>query len=136
MAYFKTESGQAINEYLYSTHNATFDSATLAASTVTADANGDKIARKGTVLAAITSGVDSGKAGAYDTGASDGRETAGNILGVSDVRLNVRNGDFEVAYLYTGVVREASVFSDGTQGSLSAAVKTAIRSEAMHILVK
>ena len=113
-----------------------FDSATVADGSVDADSNGDRILQKGTVLAAITSGTDSGKVGPYDTGASDGRQTAGNIIGISERFLNLRDGDFETAYLYAGVVTEDRVWSDGTQGSLSDAVKTAMQSNTMHILFR
>lgn len=136
MAYFETESGVAVNEYLYSPTGAMFDSATVADGSVSADSDGDRILQKGTVLASITSGTDSGKVGPYDTGASDGRQTAGNIVGISERFLNLRNGDFEVAYLYAGVVNEDRVWSDGVMGSLSDAVKTAMQSNTMHVLFR
>lgn len=136
MGYFQVESGVAVNEYLYSPKGAMFDSATVASGSVTADSQGDKILQKGTVLAAITSGVDSGKVGPYDTGASDGRQTSGNIIGICERFLNLKNGDFDTAYLYAGVVTENRVWSDGTQGSLSDAVKTAMQSNTMHILFR
>ncbi len=136
MAYHVTESGVAVNEYLASAKNALFASSTVADGTVSADSNGDRVLRKGTVLAAITSGTDSGKVGPYDSGETDGRQTAANIVGISDRRLNLRNGDFETAYLYAGAVQESRVISDGTMGSLASAVKTAMQSEAMAILFR
>lgn len=130
------ESGTAINEYLYSNRNTQFDSATLADGTVTADSDGDKILYRGTVLAKITSGTDSGKVGAYSTGASDGRESTTNIIGISEERVNVRRGDVEIAYLYAGTVKGDNVYSNGTQGSVAADVKSALRGEKVHIMFR
>lgn len=136
MAYLKTKEGVAINEYLFSTVGATFDGATLADGAVDADADGNRLLQKGTVLADITSGTDSGKVGPYDTEASDGRQTAGNIRGISDKYMDVTEGDMEVAYLYKGVVDADRVYSDGTQGSVSDTVKTALRGESIDILFR
>jgi hypothetical protein len=134
--YLTTKSGVAVNEYLYSTVGAAFDSATLAASTVTADEDGTKYLQKGTVLATITSGADSGKVGAYASGASDGRETDSNIVGILDTFAVVTEGDALVGYLYKGVVNEDKVYSDGTQGSVAAGVKTALQTSSIDILFR
>ncbi len=137
MAYFDTKEGTAVNEYLATTKNALFASSTVAASTITADSDGDKYVRKGTVLAKITSGGDSGKVGPYDTdGVTDGRQTASNIVGILDRRLNLRNGDFDGAYLYAGVVKEDRVYSEGTIDNLTSTAKTAMNSEDKHILFR
>lgn len=136
MAYLYVESGVAVNEYLYSTIGAAFDSATLAASTVTADTYGNKIVNKGTVLARVTSGTDSGKVGEYDSEASDGRQTSGNIVGISDRWLDVTRGDGEMAYLYAGTVTTAKVICDGVQGTVGSTEKAAMQSTSMNILFR
>lgn len=136
MAFLYTESGVAVNEYLYSTVGAAFDSATLAASTVTADSYSNKVLNKGVVLARITSGTDSGKVGEYDTGASDGRQTSGNIVGISDRWVDVTRGDAEMAYLYAGTVDESKVYCDGVQGTVGSTEKTAMQSSSMDILFR
>lgn len=134
--YLNTKSGVAVNEYLYSTVGTAFDSATLAASTVTADEDATKYVQKGTVLATITSGADSGKVGAYSTTATDGRQTSTNIIGILDTFAVVTDGDALVGYLYKGTVNEDKVTSDGTQGSVADAVKTALQTTSIDILFR
>lgn len=137
MAYTnESRTGEALNEYLYSTVGVAFSKATLAQESVDEDDDGNRVLRKGTVLADITSGVNSGKVGPYDSDASDGRETKTNILGICDVRADVTRGDLDVGYLYRGVVKESKVYSDGTQGSLDTDVKSAMRSESIDILFR
>src|SRR4051794_5512198 len=67
---------------------------TLAASTVPADANGDKIVKAGTFVTPLTSTADVTKYGPYASGASDGRQspnaqTSGYLL----ESVNLRDGD-------------------------------------------
>jgi hypothetical protein len=136
MAYLNTDTGVAVNEYLYSDIGTAFDSATLADGSITADADGNKFLQKGTVLAKIISGVDSGKVGPYALAATDGRQTAGNIVGISDRYMDVTEGDMEVGYLYAGTATEDRVWCDGVQGSLSADVKAALRGASIDILLR
>lgn len=70
---------------------------TLDASTVGADANGDKVLRAGTVLALVDS---SGKHRAYDNGlaADAGGTAAGLLLG----SVNLRDGDVVAAMVVHG----------------------------------
>lgn len=111
------------NPYLGSTANTQFDHGTVAAATVPAetidDATDQKILQSGTVLAKITSGANSGKLGPFDLSASDGRQTAANIVGVCDTYLpwQLMEGDREVAYLYHGTVVQAACFIYNAQGA-------------------
>lgn len=99
------------NEYLYSTKNRQLDSWTLAKSTIpsqTIDGNaGQKILQPGTLLAKITAaGADQGKVGPFQADATDGRQTAANVVGVNDTFLpwQTIERDVEVAVMYAGAV--------------------------------
>ena len=87
------------NEYLRSTRDLKFESYTFAKGTVTPDANGDIILQPGTVLAKITSGADVDKVGPYSPSATDGRQTAANIVGLNETFLpwQLLERDVEVA---------------------------------------
>jgi len=87
-------------EFLASKHMIT-KAVTLDAETVTADDNGDKTLRAGTVLGEITA---SGLYGPYDAEAEDGRSTAACILLNT---VNLRHGNAAAAALTHGVVLEA-----------------------------
>lgn len=100
------------NNYLRSTQDVKTESYTFAASgipTETIDGTTQKVLQPGTAIAKITSGADSGKVGAYDTTASDGRQTAANIVGLNNTFLpwQLLYRDVEVA-----VVVEARVYQN------------------------
>lgn len=122
------------NEYLRSTVGLVFESYTCARASVPADAEGNRVLQSGTVMAKITSGGDSGKIGPFSSTATDGRQTAANIVGVCDSFLPYQLNDFdrEVAVLKAGrVVASACYYyagaevSPGTRG-LSGAVTTSL----------
>ena len=136
MAYFANVEGEVINEYLKSSKGALFASSTVAKSSVSADSNGNRVLRKGTLLATIGSGTDSGKVGPYSVTAEDGRQTPANVIGFCDVRLNLRNGDMEAAYLYGGVVDSGKVIVDGVMGALTDDIKSALQSSTAQILFR
>jgi len=71
---------------------------TLDASLVGPDSDGNMVLHAGTVLGKITS---SGKYGAYDNGAGDGRATAVGFLLES---VNLKDGDVVAAMLVHGAV--------------------------------
>lgn len=74
------------NEFLRSTQDVKTESFTVAASTVpteTIDGSSQKILQPGTVMAKITSGDDAGKIGPFQAGATDGRQTLANIVGLN-----------------------------------------------------
>lgn len=132
------------NEYLRSTKTNVFESYTCAAASVPADADGNKVLQSGTVMAKITSGGDSGKIGPYSLGATDGRQTAANIVGVCDSFLPYQLNDFdrEVAVLKNGrVVASACYYyaaaevAPGTRG-LTGPVTTSLttRGQDLNIL--
>jgi hypothetical protein len=94
------------NEFLRSTKGIKTESYTLAAATVPArtidGTPGQKILQPGTVLAKITSGADSGKVGPFQAGATDGRQTLANIVGLNRTFLpwQLLHRDVEVAAVY------------------------------------
>lgn len=94
------------NEFLRSTQDIKTESYTVAAATVpsrTIDGvAGQKVLQPGTVMAKITSGANSGKIGPFRTGATDGRQTAANIVGLNITFLpwQLVERDCEVAVAY------------------------------------
>lgn len=76
---------------------------TVLATTVGADADGNKILKAGVVMGKITA---SGKYAAYDNGLSDGREVAVGILLES---INLKDGDVICGLLLHGSVLDARV---------------------------
>lgn len=88
-------------EFLASKKNIVTKAVTLDASKWTADGNGKKIAKAGTVLGKITA---SGLYAPYNNGAADGTETGDCIL-LNTVDLT--NGNAAAAAVTQGVVREA-----------------------------
>lgn len=119
------------NEYHRSTRSAlSFESYTLAASTVTAktiDGNpNQKILQPGTVLAKITSGGEAGKVGPFKSDATDGRQTAANIVGINDTFLpwQTIERDVEVGVLQTGKVVQAWCFEYDASGDMIALTNT------------
>jgi len=97
------------NVYLGSTVGLTFESYTCAPALVpdeTVDGFTMKVLQPGTLMAKATSGANSGKVGVFSAAATDGRQTAANIVGVADTfvpwQLNER--DVDIAVLTHGVV--------------------------------
>jgi hypothetical protein len=122
------------NEYLRSTVGNRFESYTVGRTLVAADADGNRVLQSGTVMAKATSGPDSGKIGPYKLDATDGRQTAANIVGVCDTFLPYQLNDFdrEVSVLKSGRVVAAACYfytsteaTPGTRG-LTAPVKTSL----------
>jgi hypothetical protein len=97
-----------VNEYLRSRQDVKFEHYTVAASTVVSrtidNVAGQKILQRGTVMAKITSGGESGKIGPYtsDAAVTDGRSTLANIVGINDTFLpwQLMERDVEVAVAY------------------------------------
>lgn len=98
------------NEFLRSTQDVKTESYTLAASTVPAvtidGVGGQKILQPGTIVALITSGDDEGKIGPYDAEATDGRQTAANIVGINLTFLpwQLMDRDVEVSVVYEAAI--------------------------------
>jgi hypothetical protein len=98
------------NVYARSTQDLKFESYTLAGATVpaqTIDGNaGQKILQPGTTMAKITSGGDAGKIGPFQAGATDGRQTLANIVGVNDTFLpwQTIHRDVEIGVCYEGTL--------------------------------
>lgn len=75
------------NEFLRSTQDVKTESYTLSAASVPArtidGVGGQKVLQPGTVMAKITSTAESGKIGPFSAAATDGRQTAANIVGLN-----------------------------------------------------
>lgn len=114
------------NRFKRSNVGVKFEHYTLAKSTVVAEARSDgtgvstntKFLQAGEVLAKITSGGDAGKVGPFQAGATDGRQTLANIVGVCDTfvpqQLNER--DVDVAVVYIGTLVQAWCFERNSSG--------------------
>ncbi|HEY6021690.1 MAG TPA: hypothetical protein VIY48_18030 [Candidatus Paceibacterota bacterium] len=104
------------NEFLRSTQDVKVESYTLAASTVpTQTIDGvanQKIVQPGTVMAKITSGGDSGKVGPFQANATDGRQTAANIVGLCMTFLpwQTMERDVEIGVVYQATAVQAWCF--------------------------
>lgn len=111
---YKTPFGR--NVFLRSTQDVKTRSWTVAASTVpavTIDGAADqKVLQTGVVLAEITSGGETGKVGPYDPNATDGRQTAANIVGLNNTFLpwQLMERDVEVAVVYECTAVQAWCF--------------------------
>lgn len=100
------------NEYLRSVRDVKTESYTFAASLMPVkviDGTNQKILQPGTVLAKITSGAEAGKVGVFQAGATDGRQTAANIVGLNDTFLpwQLLERDVEVAAVYEATAVQA-----------------------------
>jgi hypothetical protein len=110
------------NNYLRSTQNTQYESYTLAAASVateTIDGVVQKVLQSGEVLAKITTGPDAGKVGPFQAGATDGRQTAANIVGINDTFLpwQLLHRDVEVAALYHGTAVQGWCFERDATGA-------------------
>jgi hypothetical protein len=115
------------NVYLRSTRGTKFIAYTVASGSVPAVtidtfAN-QKVLQPGTVMAKITSTADAGKIGPFSAGATDGRQTLANIVGINDTFLpwQLIERDVEVGILITGVCVQAWCF-EGDAGNLNIAL--------------
>lgn len=110
------------NEFLRSTQDVKYESYTLAASTVpteTIDGSAEKVLQCGEVLAVITSGVDIGKVGPFQAGATDGRQTLTNIVGINRTFLpwQLLHRDVEVGVVYQCQAVQAWCFERNAAGA-------------------
>lgn len=129
-------SGEKLNEYLVTADGVLTAPATLSSDSITASSDGSKYINKGTVLATITSGSNSGLVGPYASAATDGRESTSNIVGIcNDMRI-VDFGDTIISYAYQATVREDKIICDGVMGSVSDGVKSALRTSKVQILFR
>lgn len=80
--------------------------ATLDNTLVTADADGDKILKAGTLVSQVDA---TGKYGPYDSAATDGRENITDSDGFIVESVNLRDGDVIVGLLIHGSVLNARV---------------------------
>lgn len=110
------------NEYLRSTQDVKKESYTVAASTVPLETvNGvanQKVLKPGEVMAKITSGGETGKVGPFQALATDGRQTAANIVGLNDTFLpwQLLERDVEIACAYEATAVQAWCFERDSAG--------------------
>lgn len=110
------------NEYRRSTKGLKYNSATCAAAAVaseTIDGTATKVLQSGEVMAKITSGPDIGKVGPFQAGATDGRQTAANIVGVNDTFApwELTERDQNIAVCYEGTLKQAWCFERDSSGA-------------------
>lgn len=114
-------------QYLHSTKNTQFQGYTFAHESLpeedwtdgTGKVTQEKILQSGEVLAKITSGPDAGKVGVFQLGATDGRQTLANLVGVNDTFApwQLKQRDIEVAALYHGVVKQGWIWIRDATGA-------------------
>lgn len=118
------------NQYLRSTKAVKTESYMCAAASVPAEtidgATDQKVLQPGEVIAAITSGGDSGKFGPFQAGVTDGRQTAANIVGINDTFLpwQLMERDVEIAVVYDAAVVQAWCFERDAAGARIALTNT------------
>ncbi|MDL5159412.1 head decoration protein [Actinomycetospora termitidis] len=88
---------------------------TIDPATVSANSDGKKVVKGGTVMGKITA---TGKYGPYASGASDGRQAAVGVLFAGDIRVD--GGDTVAGLMIQGSVKEARLTG------LDATAKTAL----------
>jgi hypothetical protein len=125
------------NEYLRSTQDVKTESYTVAAASIpvrTIDGTSQKILQPGTVMAKITSGGDSGKVGPFEEGATDGRQTLANIVGLNDTFLpwQLLERDVEISVVYQATAVQAwcleyTIAGGATPVALTNATRDAMR---------
>jgi hypothetical protein len=125
------------NEYLRSTQDVKTESYTVAAASIpvrTIDGTSQKILQPGTVMAKITSGGDSGKVGPFQEGATDGRQTLTNIVGLNDTFLpwQLLERDVEISVVYQATAVQAwcleyTIAGGATPVALTNATRDAMR---------
>ncbi len=129
------------NVYLRSTQDVKTESYTFwkdGIPTETIDGATEKVLQPGTVLAKCTSGTGIGKVGVFDTTATDGRQTAANIVGLCDtfVPWQLLERDVEVAAVYqaTAVLAWCFQYTAGVRAALTTTVADAMRStRGLHV---
>lgn len=114
---FRTPFGE--NVFLRSTVGLQFEHYTCSAASVpseTIDSVATKVLKKGTVMAKITSGGESGKVGPFQGDATDGRQTLTNIVGLNNTFLpwQLMERDVEIAVLYRCTAVQAWCFEYAT----------------------
>lgn len=129
--YTRTPFGK--NEFRRSTQDIKTESYTCAATghpVEVIDGHNQKVLQPGTVMCKITSGADAGKIGAFDSGATDGRQTIANFVGfdVTFLPWQLLEGDREVSVAYDVSVVQGWCFEfvAGVRTALTNATRDAI----------
>lgn len=119
------------NVYLRSTdpkpqrESYTVASSAVALETVNGKTN-QKILQSGEVMAKITSGPEAGKVGPFQAGATDGRQTTANIVGVNDTFLpwQLLERDVEIGVTYDATCVQSWCFERNAAGARIALTNT------------
>lgn len=122
-----------------STKGLIFDNGTFSKDgipSVTIDGDATKILQPGTIVAKATSGTFSGKLGVFSAAATDGRQTAANIVGVAETFLpwQLLERDVEIAFGIEGRYVQAACF-EYDAGNLRIALTNTTR-DAIYALAK
>lgn len=132
---FTPASGIVVNEYLASTSDVIFDSASLSQTGAQTDSLSKQYLQKGTVLARITSpATASGLVGPFDPAATDGRQLIYGIVGINDTFADLSNGPVDIGVLVVGRVKTSNVIVAGVKGGIADIYKTAMQNNSIHIL--
>lgn len=125
------------NEYLRSTQDVKTESYTVSAATIpvrTIDGTSQKILQPGTAMAKITSTGESGKVGPFQEGATDGRQTVANLVGLNDTFLpwQLLERDVEISVVYQATAVQAwcleyTIAGGATPVALTNATRDAMR---------
>ena len=91
---------------------------TLAAASITADGNGNKVVKRGTLMCLITSGGQVGKYAPFNSGASDGTQTVSDTSGYLLESMNCRDGDVVCGMVLQGAVLKSRVTPSSTFAAL------------------
>ena len=120
------------NEFLRSTQDVKTESYTLSAASVPArtidGVGGQKVLQPGTVMAKITSTAESGKIGPFSAAATDGRQTAANIVGLNMTFLpwQTIERDVEISVVVQATAVQAWCFElDATSAQIALTNTTA-----------
>lgn len=119
------------NQFLRSTQDVKTESYTIAKNSVPVeviDGHNQKVLQPGTVMAKITSGADAGKIGPFHPGATDGRQTAANIVGLNNTFLpwQLLERDVEGAAVYQCTARQAWCFEYRDTGLAAGGVASGV----------
>lgn len=118
------------NEFLRSTNpkplTETYTAAASAFPVEVIDGHDQKILQPGTVLAKITSGPETGKVGPFQAGATDGRQTLANVVGLALTFLpwQLNERDVEVSAVVGGTAVQAWCFELNAAGARIALTNT------------
>lgn len=121
------------NEFLRSTRDVKTESYSFSKEGIpaqTIDGATQKVLQPGTLVAKITSGPEASKFGVFDSGATDGRQTVANVVGLAVTFLpwQLLYRDVEISVTYEASVVQAWCFEyvAGVRTALTNATRDAV----------